>query len=181
MDTLEVGKTPMNKHHFLALAVAMVGLWTPATTVAQTRDQNGESIQMNSLETTKALFAAAQTKNLEALMNGFTETAVFAQPFHPMGPDFAYRGTSEIRQGMQGIFALIETIGYTDTTYTVSGDGRSVFVETKGDMVLAGSGKPYNNGYIFRVDFNGEGLVEKFTEYTNSLYIVQTIDLRQGQ
>jgi ketosteroid isomerase-like protein len=128
------------------------------------------------LEIVKKLFHFMENKDLENAINGFTEEAVFAQPFNPKGADFAYNGKEEIKNGLIRIFGIIDTISYTYESYTKSADGSTVFVETKGEMTLS-NGTPYNNSYVFRFDFNNIGKVTKVTEYMNSLYLAQTFGL----
>lgn len=132
--------------------------------------------QQANLTTVKTLFQYMEKKDLDKVILGFTEEAVFAQPFSPQGADFAYRGKSEIRKGLTGIFSLINKINYINQSYTISADGNTVFFETTGEMTLA-NGSPYNNSYVFRVDLNDKSEVVKVTEYMNSLYLAKTFGL----
>ena len=157
----------MKRHLRMALCSALPLLALACTTAAGPKN----------LQTARALIQATEEQDIEKLMSGFADDAVFAQPFNPAGPDYAYEGKAAVRKGFEGIFGLMETLGYKDKRYTVSDDGNAVFLEAQGQMTLAGSGKEYDNFYVFRVDFDADGRVTKLTEYMNSLYLVNTIDL----
>ncbi|MDW3195060.1 MAG: nuclear transport factor 2 family protein [Cytophagales bacterium] len=134
------------------------------------------------LKAAKLMIAATENKDIETLMSFFTEDAIFAQPFNPQGVDYAYSSKEAIRAGFEGIFKLIDTMSYKNKAFTPSNDGSVVFFEAQGDMQLSGSGKDYDNMYVFRVDFDKNGKVTKLTEYMNSLYLAKTFNvLKSGE
>lgn len=166
-------------HQLLPLAL----LFATAPVHAQENNNLNASIaiQNQNLATTRELIKNTQNKNLDQLLSHFIDDAVFAQPFNPADADFAYRGKSEIGDGFQGIFGLIEKFGYDDQRYTVSNDGLTVFFEAQGNMAFAGTGNDYKNYYVFRVDFTKDGKVHKLTEYMNSLYLVTALKRNQAK
>lgn len=122
------------------------------------------------------MIEATIRKDLDAVLATFAEDSCFAQPFNPTQPGLLFKGKKEIRAGFQQIFAFIKRINYLDSRYTVSDDGTTIFLETQGDMVLAGRNLEYKNFYIFRFDFNCEGQIKLLTEYMNSLYLSQILN-----
>ena len=79
------------------------------------------------------------------------------------------------------VFDFLEEIAYTDMRYTLSTDGKTVFFECKGQMILSSNGQAYNNTYIFRLDFDRYGKIAKLIEYFDSYYVKQTIDLSDAE
>ncbi len=61
-------------------------------------------------------------------------------------------------------FARLGRIDWAERDIIRSADGRRVFVEALGDMVL--NGKPYRNRYVLRFDLKG-GKITGMKEYLN--------------
>ena len=76
-----------------------------------------------------------------------------------------FDGKAAVMGYLEGARQLIPQVAFVDTDITVSAGGETVFVQNRGDMVLA-DGRAYSNLYVWRVDFEGGQIVE-MTEYFN--------------
>ena len=169
----------MKKHLLIGSAILSFMAFSPAIVGAMSPDRDHGATAATNLETALSIVRAAENENIQNVMEHFREDAVFAQPFSPRGSDFSYDGFEEIQSGFQGIFDSIEPVSFSNKEFTVSQDGKTIFMEAQGDMKLAENGRDYNNFYVFRVDFDDEGKVERLTEYYNSLYLAETFNLLQ--
>jgi hypothetical protein len=60
-----------------------------------------------------------------------------------------------------------------------SGDGGTVFLEAKGDLVQAGTGTTYRNAYIFKFTFRG-GQIAHIPEYANPVTFAKVAGMPIG-
>lgn len=59
----------------------------------------------------------------------------------------------------------ITGVGFDDVELSITGDGGRLFIEQRGDLVMA-DGKPYRNRYVFRFDIR-DGKISHIREYFN--------------
>jgi ketosteroid isomerase-like protein len=117
-----------------------------------------------------AWLAALTAKDRPALAAMLSEDALFEYPFDRSGKTEAgswrvFRGRDAVLAGyVDPALARLDRIGWTERDVTVAADGKRVFVEALGDMVLGG--KPYRNRYVLRFDLKG-GKITGMKEYLN--------------
>ncbi len=63
--------------------------------------------------------------------------------------------------------------------WTVSADGRTVFLEARGDAVVEHSGAPYRNLYVMRFDIEAEGITRVVEYADGDLYMELGIPFTQ--
>jgi ketosteroid isomerase-like protein len=63
--------------------------------------------------------------------------------------------------------------------FYATGDGGTVFVECKGDLILAETGTPYHNVYIFKVTFR-DGQIMHIAEYANPVTFAKLVGMPLG-
>ncbi len=127
---------------------------------------NGET----TLQQTQAFFAAMENESLEQIEALLDDDVVNTLPFAASGAttEDAFRiftGRAEVMGYFAGALGRIPEVAFTDPEITVSADGTTAFVETRGAMVLA-DGRDYANLYVWRIDFT-EGRISAITEYLN--------------
>ncbi len=117
-----------------------------------------------------AWMAALTAKDRPALAAMVAADAMFEYPFDRSGKTEAgswrvFRGREAVLSGyVDPALARLERIGWTERDVTVAANGKRVFVEALGDMVL--NGKPYRNRYVLRFDLKG-GEIAGMKEYLN--------------
>ena len=89
------------------------------------------------------------------------------------GPgDEPARGREEFGSRLGFIGGLMRSARFADRRITVSADGATTFVQTRGDFRTTDD-RPYRNTYVFRFDWRGDKIVS-WEEYANPLTIVRT-------
>jgi ketosteroid isomerase-like protein len=82
------------------------------------------------------------------------------------------RGLEAFGARMGSIGALMRSAKFVDRRVTMSADGATTFVQTRGDFVTA-DGRPYRNVYVFRFDWRDNKIV-LWEEYANPITIIRT-------
>ncbi|MEM1249879.1 MAG: nuclear transport factor 2 family protein [Acidobacteriota bacterium] len=147
-------------------SLLVLGLLAPAALQGQ------DCRHSESLEIAQNVMEASRLKDMERLMSYFADEAVFRQAFNP-GGERLHRGKEAIRKAYEQIFANIEELIYVESRYTVSLDGKTVFLEAQGDMVVTATGAEYKNTHVFRVDFGDCSQIESLLQYANPLEILR--------
>ena len=139
----------------LAAALAMVPLGSPAWA--------DEALA-------RSFFAALEAGDLDAVAALLHEDAVNVLPF--TGDGRTEREALRVFDGEAAVLGYftaaaqrIDQVAFTDIVLTPSADGRTVFAQMRGDMVLP-DGRPYRNLYVWRLDFE-DGLIVTIHEYFN--------------
>ncbi|MGI9247119.1 MAG: nuclear transport factor 2 family protein, partial [Steroidobacteraceae bacterium] len=106
--------------------------------------------------------------------------AVFEYPYSRSGSTEPgagrrYVGKEAIMRDYVGrAFDILLRIDWTEPVFTPSADGRTVFVEARGDMVLVND-VPYRNQYVIRFDVEG-GRIRHMAEYMNTVTAGQALE-----
>ena len=106
-------------------------------------------------------FKAVAARDAEALAQSITEDAVYEIPFSESGSTEAggfrrYVGTAEVVEfWMATTTDGPKNLGAEDVELSITGDGSQVFIEQRGNMILA-DGRPYRNKYVFRFSIRGD-------------------------
>jgi len=115
-------------------------------------------------------FDALEARDLAAVQVLLAEDVTNTLPYTASGdtkPDVMRRfeGRLEVMAYFEGAMERITTLAFEDTTITPAANGRTVFVETRGDMVLA-DGRPYRNLYVWAFE-TVDGRIAAIREYFN--------------
>ncbi len=127
-------------------------------------------------EAARAVIAALETRDRAAALALFADTAVVEYPFDRSGRTAPgswrrFEGKAAVAKNyVDNALTNITRIDYLDEVVTESRDGRTAFVEARGDMDLApgiGNGTPYRNRYVIKVVTDDRGQIVQFAEYMN--------------
>lgn len=123
---------------------------------------------------------AMRAKDRTAVEALIAPDAVFEYPYSRTGstePGAGRRFTgkeSVMRDYVDRGFGILVKIDWTDPVFTPSADGRTVFVEARGDMMLVND-VPYRNQYVIRFDVE-KGLITHMAEYMNTVTSGQALE-----
>lgn len=116
-----------------------------------------------------------ETANWRATAEMLDEDVAWSTPMSFSGePEDAEpaRGRQAFESRLGAIGGLMRSARFADRRITVSADGATTFVQTRGDFV-ATDGRPYRNVYVFRFDWQDDKIVS-WEEYANPLTILRT-------
>jgi ketosteroid isomerase-like protein len=108
----------------------------------------------------KDSFQAVEAKDIEAVLNCFTDDAQLIDPHYPK---VQMKGKEEIRAGLTWGFKGLKKLGFTIEKYFESEDGKSVAIEVATAHVLP-NGKPLNFPQVFMIDIE-EGKISRMQSY----------------
>ena len=110
------------------------------------------------------------------------DDVVYTLPLSASGtpdPWFVYIGKQATSEYQRGVIQRFSQLHMMDQQYTVSSDGSTVFVETRGDYIAAEGDRPYNNVYVFKfVVHNGK--ITHVYEYANPVTYAKLAGLPIG-
>lgn len=120
------------------------------------------------------LFEAVAKEDLAAANAFLMEGAPIHAMFNPNGET----GEGSIRTfPATAYFQLVagnyENIVFTDRTYSVADDGKTVWMEANGDLRLEATGAPYRNRYVFKLTLNDAGKITEIREWVNTVTLTQ--------
>ncbi len=94
---------------------------------------------------------------------------VFPIAPEPTGePTGRFIGKQEVLDYTYGLFRKFSGLRWLDPHWNESSDGKSAFLEARGDATVRHSGVYYSNVYIIRFDVE-DGLIVQIREYANAL------------
>ncbi len=116
----------------------------------------------------EAFFATLEEENPEAAFALLSPDAVLVAPYNPNG-DASDAGIRRFpaRLYVEGAIATYDNLVFTERAWSFADGGRTIWVEAEGRLRVAQTGAPYENRYVFRIDFAEDGRIETITEYTN--------------
>lgn len=117
----------------------------------------------------ETLFAALESGDLDMIRPHLAADIVEVIPFAPNGqpePFGVFSGREAVLRYFGNIVRGFSKRALTDRALYATGDGGTVFVEARGDLVQAGTGTPYRNVYMFKFTFR-DGQVAHIAEYAN--------------
>lgn len=115
------------------------------------------------------LFDAMAREDLPAAAALFAPGAEFVLPYNPNGDASA----AGIRRFPAMGYVTVATRSYDNIRFleqraTPAADGTTLFVEAEGDLVVAATGQPYRNRYVFKFEA-ANGRIARVTEYANTV------------
>ena len=116
----------------------------------------------------EAFFSMKEKHDLEGLTALFADNVVYTFPLPASGAQenwFVYEGKDATVEYQRKTLEAFSQLKMRDVQITVSDDGNTAFVESRGDYVSK-EGKPYNNVYVFKFVLES-GLIVQVFEYAN--------------
>ena len=111
-------------------------------------------------------FEQEDTTIFSLLASDVTDQVIF-NPDGSQNP-IVYPNPEAVIGFLTSIFQAFDNISFIDRRFTVSEDGNTIFLQTRGgDWVFVPNGQIYRQTYMFRVDFNAQGEVAAIEEYIN--------------
>jgi ketosteroid isomerase-like protein len=165
----------MKFSHLALLAVLAMSV-SPAAVLGQDQDVN-ELIQetemsvthTENLEMAKAFFTGLEQRDLSVVEPLLAPHVLEVIPLSNTGAPEPWRTFDGKQAVLDYLGEIIKNFSRTvlvDKQFTVSHDGSVVFLEAKGDLTHAATGKSYNNVYVFKFTFAG-GQIVHISEYGN--------------
>jgi ketosteroid isomerase-like protein len=142
-----------------------------------------KAVTNNAVHSVETYFNALRDHDVDAVAGLLHDDVREIIPLAPNGvpdPWFDYRGKDEVLAYVGTIFANFSQVEVVDREVSVTDDGRTVFVEGKGDLIVADGGASYRNLYVFRFSFDGAGLITEIREYANPVPIAPIFGVPLG-
>jgi ketosteroid isomerase-like protein len=117
----------------------------------------------------ETLVAALESGDLDVIEPHLADDVIEVIPYAPNGepePFGVFTGKDAVLRYLADIVRGFSKRALTDRVLYAAGDGGTVFLEAKGDLVQAGTGTPYRNVYIFKFTFR-DGQIAHIAEYAN--------------
>ncbi len=123
---------------------------------------------MTALETVQAYVRAMEAQDKAAVAETLAPDVVHMFPVAgSKGMAGIFQGRDEVLGYVDGYIAKFRSLVWVDKRWTESADGRTVFLEARGDAVMAHSGEPYHNLYVERFDVEA-GKIVRILEYADA-------------
>ncbi|MEV0824982.1 nuclear transport factor 2 family protein [Nonomuraea rubra] len=126
---------------------------------------------------TRALLAAFERRDVKAISASIDENATFTIPLSFSGasePAGHFAGKEQILGYVDSVLTNFRKVRFTDLRVSVTGQGRTSFVQANGDFVTA-DGRPYRNVYIYRFDWKNGRMVHT-DEYANPITLCKVFE-----
>ena len=137
-----------------------------------------DSTRKTSRAVVEAFFSTKEKHDLAGLTALFADTIVYTFPLPASGAQekwFVYEGKEATVEYQRKTLDAFSQLKMRDMQITVSEDGATVFVESRGDYISK-EGKPYNNVYIFKFVLE-DGKIVKTFEYANPVTYAMLVGL----
>ena len=127
-------------------------------------------------------FRALDERDLSIASAVFTDEIVEIIPLAMNGetdPERVFEGKGAVLGYLQLILENFEHAVVVDRHTFITGDGDTVFVEGRGDLILKQTGQPYRNIYVFRFSIS-DGKITEIREYANPVIYAKALGLKVG-
>ncbi len=134
------------------------------------------------LDSVKTFFDALEKHDVSLLTPLLADDIVETIPLSNTGasePFATYEGKEAVVGYLGTIVQNFSRTVLVDKEFTVSEDGGKVFVESKGDLIQAGTEAPYENRYVFKFVFRN-GLITHIREYANPITFAKLVGMPVG-
>jgi ketosteroid isomerase-like protein len=134
-------------------------------------------------QSVEAYFDALRDHDINAMATLLRDDVREVIPLAASGapdPWFEFQGKHDVLAYVSTIFTNFTRVEIRDREVSVTDDGRTIFVEARGDLLVAATGDPYRNVYIFRFSFDAEGLITEVREYANPVPIAPILGIPVG-
>ena len=137
---------------------------------------------MNIADIAKAYLDGLEGQDIESVAALLAEDATIEIPLSntgDLGPWFKFEGKDEALGYIKTIFENFGQVKLLDRAVYVSEDGRTVFVETTGDLVQRATNASYRNKYVFKFTIR-DGRVTHVSEYANPVTFAKLMGINLG-
>ena len=127
-------------------------------------------------------FRALSDRDVSIASAVLTEGTVESIPFAMAGgtdPERVFQGKDAVIGYLQTILDNLMQAVMVDRQTFITGDGTTVFVEGRGDLILKQTGQSYRNIYVFRFSLCDEKINE-IREYANPVIYAKALGLKVG-
>jgi len=125
---------------------------------------------------------ALEEQDIDALSGLLTEGATIEIPLSNTGdlnPWFLFEGKPAALNYIRTIFQNFAQVKLLDRSVYVAEDGRTVFVEAKGDLIQRSTSASYRNRYVFKFTIR-DGKVARVSEYANPVPFAKLMGIGLG-
>ncbi|SEQ10403.1 Ketosteroid isomerase-related protein [Devosia sp. YR412] len=133
-------------------------------------------------EMTAAYLDALEAQDLEKITILMTDSPVIEIPFSSSGdtaPWFEFNGKEKALGYIGTIFQNFSQVKLNDRTTYLADDGKTAFVETKGDLIQRNTGASYRNVYVFKFTIQ-HGRISHVSEFTNPVAFAKLMGMPLG-
>lgn len=133
---------------------------------------------MTALETVKTYVRGMEQQDKEAVAATLAENVLHVFPFSPGGAQpimGIFEGHDEVMGYVDAFIGKFRSLVWTNKRWTESADGKTVFLEARGDAIVEHSGEPYRNTYVERFDLENGKIVRIFEYADIGLYVATEI------
>ncbi|MBF0688615.1 MAG: nuclear transport factor 2 family protein [Cellulomonas sp.] len=125
--------------------------------------------QLTALQLAQQFMNAFAGRNPEAAAALLAEDATLTIALGIDGsptPWYFFDGQTQVRGYIEAVAAKFDRVAFLDQEWHASMDGRTAFMEARGDILSSAEGLEYRNVYVFKIEVS-DGLVARVTEYAN--------------
>lgn len=158
-------KLPMPRWSALIIAAAAL-----ATMAGMSFAQTTTSPARSALEIAQDYVRFIETGDREGIERSLAEDVeqIFPISSEATGePQGLFVGKEEVLDYTYGLFRKFDNLHWPDPHWTESADGRTAFLEGRGDATVSHSGERYRNVYVTRFDID-DGQIVRIAEYANA-------------
>ncbi|ESQ92864.1 nuclear transport factor 2 family protein [Asticcacaulis benevestitus] len=123
-----------------------------------------------------------EAQSVETISALLTEDATIEIPFSNTGtlsPWFVFEGRDGVLGYIGTIFENFSQVKLLNRAVYIAEDGRTVFVETTGDLIQRGTNASYRNRYVFKFTFR-DGGISHLSEYANPVSFAKLMGIDLG-
>lgn len=134
----------------------------------------------DSIDVVESAIENFERKNLQGFKQLLAPSVRFDNVFSLPNTPSTFRGRDAVIGNIRRITDNFKRIEFVDERIYAAQDGRTVFVEARGNFVVSGTGAPYRNIYVFAFEINN-GQISAIREYNNPLTIAETFRIPISQ
>ncbi|MBD0417051.1 nuclear transport factor 2 family protein [Oryzicola mucosus] len=131
---------------------------------------------------TETYLNALEGQNLETISSLLADVPTIDIPFSNTGdlaPWFNFEGREQALGYIATIFKNFSQVKLVDRTIYAANDGKTAFVETKGDLIQRDTGASYRNVYVFKLSMQ-DGRITHVREYANPVTFAKLMGIPLG-
>lgn len=137
---------------------------------------------MTNAEIAATYLNALEEQDVDVLSDLLTEDATIEIPLSNTGdlnPWFTFNSRTDALGYIRTIFKNFGQVKLLERSMYVAEDGRTVFVETKGDLIQRSTSTSYRNRYVFKFTIR-DGKVARVSEYANPVTFAKLMGMGLG-
>ncbi|WP_027057416.1 nuclear transport factor 2 family protein [Mesorhizobium loti] len=131
---------------------------------------------------TDAYLNALEAQNLETVSSLLSDAPAIDIPFSSTGepaPWFTFDGREQALGYIATIFKTFSQVKLVERATYVADDGKTAFVEAKGDLIQRNTDASYRNAYVFKLSMQ-DGRISHVREYANPVTFAKLMGIPLG-